>query len=778
MRRSPLHLALVLLISLAFAAGTLILIPLRTDMAGFLPAGHDSGTRFLMREVREGIASSFITVAIEGQSTAEPARISREMRATLSRNPRFSAVLNGSFTVDESESLNKLLLNYRYLLAPDPQTRIFTPEHLSQAFENTLDGLESAAEPLIRRFALRDPTGAFPSTLKQFQPEIQARLIDGVWFAPGRSSEDPRALLLLRTRANGMNFAEQKDMPKAIRQAFEATQPKEAHLLLSGPAVLAVRSANVMRGDIHLISLASVVIVASILFWRFRSFWVLAAIGAPFFISLTVAVIVVRLIFGSVHGISFGFGMTMLGVSLDYPVLLIGHRDHGEGPQATLRRIGPSLRLAALTASLGLSGMILCGLPGLAQLGVFAAVGLLTSAAVTLLLMPRLIVAADLAPTTSGPSPTLEKLEGFRRWRSLSLVPVLGAVGLLLIHPPKLVTDLTALGPVSPSDRALELELRRELGTPDSSKLFAVHAGSAEELLEREETLQPLFKELIERGALSGIQDAAQILPSTTLQRLRQNVLPASRDLRQSVAKAQEGLPFKPNSFEPFVTDLETARQLVPLTPPMLAGTPLNDALSPLLLERKDGWWGLILPKDVRDMSRIRDALTGQPDVLVMDLNEKLQELTAYHTRQTFLWSATGIAAAVLILLAVFRDLRRLTKVLVSVGTVLVILPTILVLRHEPLSLVHVVAIQFVAGVALDYALFFARPQLDRAERARTIRTLVTCNIMTVLTFGCLAFCHTRLLSEIGLTISIGAALSLGFCFIIAGQRRVDASIH
>ena len=55
------------------------------------------------------------------------------------------------------------------------------------------------------------------------------------------------------------------------------------------------------------------------------------------------------------------------------------------------------------------------------------------------------------------------------------------------------------------------------------------------------------------------------------------------------------------------------------------------------------------------------------------------------------------------------------------------------------LSLIHLVALQLVAGVGLDYALFFARRQLDAEERARTLRTLVTCNAMTLLTFGLLA---------------------------------------
>jgi len=69
-------------------------------------------------------------------------------------------------------------------------------------------------------------------------------------------------------------------------------------------------------------------------------------------------------------------------------------------------------------------------------------------------------------------------------------------------------------------------------------------------------------------------------------------------------------------------------------------------------------------------------------------------------------------------------------------------------------------ALQLVAGVGLDYALFFARRQLDEEERARTLRTLTTCNAMTLLSFGLLLFRRTPVLHSIGATVAIGAALA------------------
>jgi predicted exporter len=64
---------------------------------------------------------------------------------------------------------------------------------------------------------------------------------------------------------------------------------------------------------------------------------------------------------------------------------------------------------------------------------------------------------------------------------------------------------------------------------------------------------------------------------------------------------------------------------------------------------------------------------------------------------------------------------------------------------------------------------FFARTQIDDEERARTLRTLVTCNAMTLMTFGLLAFCQTPLLRDIGLTVATGAVACIAFAFLFAG---------
>ena len=126
------------------------------------------------------------------------------------------------------------------------------------------------------------------------------------------------------------------------------------------------------------------------------------------------------------------------------------------------------------------------------------------------------------------------------------------------------------------------------------------------------------------------------------------------------------------------------------------------------------------------------------------------------------------------------RDTRRLLRVTGAVAAALLLTFAILGLSGARLSLLHIIALQLVAGVGLNYALFFARRQLDEEERSRTLRTLVTCNGMSLLTFGLLAFCRTPLLREIGVTAAVGMVAAMVFAFLFAGEAspRPEAVDH
>jgi len=751
----------------ALAASVLLLllvlrfVTIRTDMAEFLPAGQTEAARLVMQEARTGTATGLVLMGLDGAPPPELARISQAMAATLRGTGLFSLVAGGQDGLDPA--MGESLFARRYLLAPAD----FGTDALRAGMEGLLRQLRSSGAPLAVHYGLADPPGAFPALLRRWIGGSTVRVVDGAWFERGRD----RALLLARTRAGGMDVPAQEAATAAIDRAFQAAGPGAARLVVTGPAVFARDAARAIRGDVRRIAVVSTVLVAGLLWWRFRSPLVVAAIAMPVVLSVAAAAAAVQAGFGAVHGVALGFGTTMLGVSVDYPVLMIGHRKRNEPAGRTRARIGRAFVLAVATAVLGLGAMVFSGFPGLLQLGVFSAVGLASAALATWVLLPRLVVAANLAPASDAVPGWLARVEGLRRGRWWAAAPVLAAAaGLLAAGGPRWEGDLANLSPVPAEARALDAELRGALGAPDAGQILLVRGRDAEAVLRRQEALQPLLDRLQGEDMLAGAEYAARLLPSAAAQTARIAALPDPAALAARVEQARAGLPFRAEAFTPFLDAVAASRALAPLTPADLAGTPVAARLDPLLAARDSGWVGAVVLSGVRDPARLAREFAGREGTTYVDVRAELGGILSGYTARAWTllgWSALAILA---VLAAGLRDAGRVLRVLAAVGAALLVAVAALSAAGVRLSLLHLVALQLVAGVGLDYALFFARPLLDAEERARTLRTLLTCNGMTLLTFGLLATCQTPILHDIGITVAAGAVLAMAFAFLVAGQ--------
>ncbi len=759
-------------------AGTVLLaalvfrhIQIRSEMTDFLPRGRSDAARLMLEELRSGAATSLVILGIEGSPPDVLARISRDMTTALERSGQFVFVNNGGRDLLDSTD-RQVLFSHRYLLSSTTTQDAFTVAALRDDMQRLLRGLQSSAAPLLQQFGATDLPGVFLAIARDWIGTSAVRSVEGVWFAPERD----RALILARTRAGGMDIAGQDAANAAIRQAFAAAAPGKARLVAAGPAVFAREAAQVMRSDVQRLSIASTVLAAALLLWRFRSLWILGVIAVPVVLGVAAAAVVVQLVFGFVHAVAVGFGITMLGVTVDYPVLLVGHRKQGEVAQATLRRISQAFTLAVFTAALGLTGMLFSGFPGLSQLGCFSIVGVLVAAAVTRWLLPPLIVAADLAPIRTGDPRRLLRVERLRAWRVWAFgTCVLVGAGLSAMGGPHWERDLAALSPVPHAALALDAELRGEIGAPDPVAMALVQGNEAETVLRKEESLLPMLDSLTVRGVFGGVEIAARYLPSAATQLARRAALPPADVLAARVAAAQADLPFRAGAFQAFIGDVAASRSMAPLLPSDLTDGLIAARLQPLLFQRGDTWYGLIAPSDLRQPERFAAAMR-EAGATYIDVTAEANAIVAEYTGTAWHWLGLGALAALIAIAAGLREPLRVARVAGAIAAAILVTTAILTAAGTRLSLIHIVSLQFVAGVGLDYALFFARRQLDEEERARTLWTLITCNAMTVLTFSLLALCRTPLLRQIGTTVVIGTLAALVFAFLFAGKRPVVMS--
>lgn len=798
---------LVWALALVACAAAIARANFTADLSAFLPRAPSAAQRVLVDQLRDGIVSRLILVAIDGGDAATRAALSRRIARTLRDDRQFSAVNNGEAANDARD--RQFVFDHRYLLSPAVNPQRFSADGLHRALGDSLDLLSSSAGLVAKALLPRDPTGEVTALVDQLDSGAQPALRDGVWA----SRDGTRAVLVVQTAAAGADTDAQARALDAVRRAFAAatqTLPDRAAytLAMTGPGVFSVDTRDTIRHDVERLSTASIVLIVALLLTLYRSPRTLALGLLPVLTGIAAGIAAVGVAFGTVHGLTLGFGTTLIGEAVDYSIYLFVQSARadsrnvaraGDATRAWIAAYWPTIRLGVLTSVCGFASMLFSGFPGLVQLGLYSIAGLTAAALVTRFVLPHLRgehvairdvsrLGALLARATAA-APRL-------RWPLALLVAA--ACATLVIHRDALWSrELAALSPVPASAQALDARLRADVGAPDVRYLVVISAPSEQAALERAEQVAAQLQPLVDRGALAGFETPARYLPSDAAQRARQASLPAADVLaaRMRDAVANQPVSVQPELFAPFIADVDAARRAPLLTRADLRGTSMAVAVDALLTER-DGRWNAMLPLRAADRARgassaaaapdaaaaldaaaIRAAVAraGVRDALFVDLKAEADRLYVDYVREDLRLSLAGFAAIAVLLLIALRSPRRALRALAPLVAAVVVVAAAFALARVPLTILHLVGMLLIVAVGSNYALFFCKRDDAQPVTPYTLVSLLVANAATVAGFGLLALSHVPLLETFGLTVGPGAMLALAFAAILA-PRATDTA--
>lgn len=783
------------------------------DMSAFLPQAPTAEQRLLVDQLRDGLVSRLMLVGVEGDDAATRAALSRSLARQLRLDARFAAVANG-----ESAGLERdqaFLFAHRYQLSPAVNVQRFTVEGLRSAIQDTLDLLASPAGLLVKGVLARDPTGEVSVLFEQLGTQSagaqnRPRTIDGVWA----SRDGQRAVLLLQTRAPGGDIDGQQAAVAAVRAAFDsgrqAAGAPQARLVLAGPGVFAAQVRELIEQEVTRLSLAGGSLIVVLLLVLYRSLPALLLGLLPVASGVLVAVAAVSLGFGTVHGLTLGFGTTLMGEAVDYSIyLFVQSGNAGASAQEWVRRFWPTVRLGVLTSIFGFAALLFSGFPGLAQLGLYSVAGLTTAALVTRFVLPRLLPARFAVRDVSGFARVLSgwtQRAALLRWPAFALVAL--SVAVLVTHRHEILNhELAALSPVSARDQALDQALRSDLGAPDVRFLVVISGATQERVLSAAERAVLALQPLVDGNVIGGVDSPTQLLPSMATQRRRIDALPQADDLRERLAQAVRGLPIKAERLAPFLQDVEAARQAGPVQRGDLDGTTLAVAVDGMLVHRSGSagtpdQWSALLPLHAPrpaagpsaaaaagiDAERIRQALpaadaAGATRTLFVDLKGEADALYSGYLREAIGLSLAGLLAIALLIAVSLRSLPRMVAVMAPLAGTVVTVMAGLVAAGERLTILHLVGLLLVFAVGSNYALFFSGSARSReagqgaqpAIAPSTLASLLFANVSAVLGFGILALSRVPVLHAIGVTVGPGAILALIMAAVFAGRRERSA---
>jgi predicted exporter len=739
-----------------------------TELSRLLPEGATPTERLLLAELRTGATGRLILMALEGEDADLLAGVSKQLAAWMRESGAFRYVGNGeqAWTKEERERL----FQHRYLLSPGVQESTFSRDHLRDSLELRLSDLTSPLSPMVKELIPADPTGEFMKILQAWMTWTAPTRHQGVWF----SSDLRRALLLAETQAAGFDMESQEQLQGRIREAFGrvAGVPSAAapvHLVMTGPSVIAVEMQQTIQQDVWRLSLCATLLVTTFLFVSYGSVSVLALSLLPLMSAIIAGIAAVDLAFGFIHGLTLAFGITLLGVVDDYPIHLFSHLTRESRAPAVMKEIWPTMRLGVVATALGFSALLLSGFPGLSQLGLFAMAGLFTAACVTRWLLPHIV-----------PIGFHAKREGLHlaRWvdaltRARLIVPlviVLAIGSFIWTDTPLWEQDIANLSPISAEKKERDQTLRNELGVPDVRDLLVVEGSSEEVVLQRSEALSLVLDPLVAKRELAGYDLAARYLPSRKTQQARQASVPDGETLERTLTSAMKGLPFKPGLFQPFLDATKKAKTQEPVDIQTFNGTALGLKLNSLLFMHENRWVAVVPLRGVTDREKFRELLTPWHDqeVSYLDLKEESNQMVSSYRNETLRLLGWGVLSIGLVLLVGLRAPVTVLRVMLPIGSAIVVVAALLHAFGERFSLFHLASFLLVIGLGLDYALFFNRRHGTQAERGRTVYGLVVCSTTTILVFGVLALSQIPVLRAIGMTTALGSLACLVFAALLA----------
>ena len=588
-------------------------------------------------------------------------------------------------------------------------------------------------------FLEADASGLFANFLNDISPAQSPERGD----VAGIFSE----LVLVNVPSDQLGFTRLPGLYQLYQSLQQQADQQQLALYANGAPLYSAYGVQSAQREMSTIGLASLVLLVILLLLSLRSISAIVLTTTCIGVGVAVGLLVTVSVFQQIHVLTLVFGASLIGIAADYALHYLAHSRCADWrPNTALSRVFGALRLSALTSVIAFATLLFLPFPGIRQIGLFMASGLLASFLTVCLLFPALYRGLR------HPSP-LTGIWSRRQWfwpgggPVLVVLMLVAAIGVARLPAIDDVRTFYAAPPVLAD--AHEKITARQAQLPDSRYLL-LEAADPAQLLDLEEQLGTGLRHLQHGGVLAQFNGIGTLIP------------PPQR--QEEAARLLAG--------EPYVRALRQHMTLIGLDEQLQEAQldALRRPFTPLQIENLDDLHlppgqGGFLGCDARGCaSRIR--LSGVADIAaIMALTERhagvalIDQIATINAgmgvyRQAvaaLLALAAVLIGAVLTLLYGWRMAGGI--LLAPLATCLFSLLVVGFLQGG-LSLINMMALLLLIGVSLDYAIF--RAFTAAGEQAATTLAISLSAATSVLAFGILGFSDTPVIRSFGQTIAVG----------------------
>jgi predicted exporter len=719
-------------------------------------------------------------------NTKDAIRHARQLKAQLQQSQLFRSIVL-ELPQQQMAQRYQNLFPYRYQLL-DLQTRISLQNNPKELLGKNLATLYSPMGQMVAGDLERDPMLVF-SRYFNAQNLVKLNLEQGIVVL--HDHDKVWALLLTELEDSHLELDNLETLLTLVDAAKQKVQSAGGNVMVTGMPLFTAQGAESAKQEISTIGAGSSIGIIVLLLLTFRSIRPLLlsflAIGSGLFVALILSV----LVFGKIHIITLVFGASLIGVADDYALHFVCDSFGGKDwqPRKALSYIIPGLVIGLLTNLLSYSGLVLSPFPGLQEVALFSAVGLLGAWLTVVLLFPLLLTGfkPEHQPAILRLANCWQQL--WPRWLLKNkrwLIPIFAVFilgGLWKLTP----RDDVRLLQSAPEELTKTADkIKALLPISPENQFFLITGNNLEDWHRNEQHLLERLQLLTQQKKLTTYQGLSAFWPSQSVQ--KENYRTLANHLYQSgLAKEyMNNLSFSDKAIDNEFKQFQDAKDLALSLPDWLVTA--DEAKQNLWLGcDKSVCKSKVTLSGITDLSTL-SALENLHGVTWVDQVGDLSSLFArYRIRASLL-----LATAYLLVFVGFgfkfgwRNAVKITAI--PVVAALVALST-MGWFNQLFGLFNIFALLLVLGIGVDDAIFFFmadRSQMGRlspaeitldettADKRTTTSLAVTLSALTtLLAFGLLAVSSTEIVHAFGFTVATGLLTAL-LCSPLVGYKNGD----
>ncbi|MFV7770111.1 MMPL family transporter [Shewanella marisflavi] len=759
----------------------------QSDILAMLPKiQEDPLTQRAIDRVEQQLADR-IYLGVVSQDERVAVQAAQHLMATLGATPEaFTQVQSADLR--GAQALNRFYFPYRFhLLTPQQKLRLENKQ-LAELEANTLAQLYNAFGYANSQLLSQDPLLLYPEVLKQLSPQQRLKVVDGVLVGQTNTADQPAAsVAIIMAKGVGSAFnpkAQERQLntlESAITQMQQSIGAEQTVSVLRGGALFhAAAATQQAKQEVSSLGLASLVGVIILVWLAFRSVMPLTIAAITIGTSLLFAMSTTLWLFTQVHLLTLVFGTSLIGIAIDYSFHFYCERLQAQGvtrdnqaASKAVTKVFPAASLALLTTVIAYLAIGLTPFPGMQQVAVFCAAGLLGAYLTLIFAYPKLANSAmKPAPKALGyASNYLQLMQRLaRQFRGKGLVALLGLAIITTWGLSRLGVndDIRALQQSPERVTQSEQQLRQVMSGGTDNQFILVRADTPEALLTRLEGLTPILASLQTQQALGNFVNLANYLPSQASQ---QTAYRLQGQIYQDLPALLDRLGLDDSLAPPLIQAYEASAAKT-IIPDSFLASDAGALFAPLWLAPKDEgeqYAAILLLGGIKRLETLKAEIAPLTGVSLVDKVQDISDVMAKYRSLTL-----GLLALALLVAGTIFSLRfglKMALWITSVPALAALLTLALLgITGSPLTLFHALALILVFGIGVDYSLFFAESQ--QGESVMMAVFMSACS--TLMAFGLLAFSQTPAIHYFGLTLLLGIALTFGLSPFIHTLTRID----